>query len=98
MGSYIIPDCGHYLAQMLEVNTTLEKLNLEQNYLNNIGAIEIANGLKKNKTLRELNLGTNNITSKAAVILIDVLANSNSILEKLILSENDIGLEAIVKL
>ena len=66
LSNYIIDQCSiegegaRYISEALKVNSTLKKLNLDINYLNDEGASIIAQALKENKALKELSLG--NIT------------------------------------
>lgn len=72
---------------------TLTKLNLSNNYNNNIGpnvARVLADALKENETLTELDLSHNNIGPNGAMVLADVI-QVNSTLTKLNLYGNSIG-------
>jgi Ran GTPase-activating protein (RanGAP) involved in mRNA processing and transport len=64
------------ISDLLEnSNCTLEKLNLNYNYLGDEGCTILSYGIKKNKTLITLNLSHNNIIYKG---LIDIAFSLNS--------------------
>ena len=85
------------LANALEKNTTLTKLNLYNtvNYLISYReAIILANALEKNTTLTRLDLGLNNIGDKGASAIASAL-KKNTTLALLFLSGNNIGDEGV---
>ena len=77
------------LADVLKSNTTVIKLNLCDNDIDDAGAAGLADALKSNKTLKELNLGSNSIRDAGAKSLADAL-KSNKTLTELNLGSNSI--------
>ena len=55
---------GHAIAEMLQGNNTLNRLDLKDNQLGNAAAVSIANALKSNSCLKTLNLFHNIIGTK----------------------------------
>ena len=58
------------ISEVIQVNTTLQKLNLCSNKIYNDGIATISDSVKINKSLKDLNLGHNNISDKGANKLI----------------------------
>lgn len=82
-------NCAPPLSDMLTVNTSLQKLILEENILLDRGVITLCDGLSHNRTLRYLNLKANHLTAECCTVLEETLPLCE--LQTLILSENDIG-------
>jgi hypothetical protein len=97
----ILSDCniGHIdtIADVLVINTTLQKLNLSHNKIGVNGAKAIADALGKNKTLTELELSHNNISDKGATAIADAL-EKNETLTELELSHNNISDEGATEI
>jgi Ran GTPase-activating protein (RanGAP) involved in mRNA processing and transport len=55
---------GQAVAEMLQDNSTLSRLDIKDNQLGNVAAVAIATALKSNSTLRTLNLFHNIIGTK----------------------------------
>ena len=77
-------------AEAIQVPTTLQKLNISNNWIHDDGAIAISNSLKYNISLQQLNMSKNNITSEGAMYIAEAI-QVNSTLEKLDLSSNAIS-------
>merc|ERR1719277_618441 len=89
---------GDRLAEALEKNCTLQKLECEGNNLGVRAAEAIGEALKKNQSLRSLNLESNNITAsgndqKGITKLAEALHENRS-LRVLMLSKNGITAQA----
>ena len=54
------------IAEVIQVNTTLQKLDISFNTITDDGVAAISDGLKNNNSLQELNISGNNITSEGA--------------------------------
>ena len=67
------------LGLMLEVNTTLTKLDVSWNAIRNKSAQKLAKSLKKSSTLKELYLGHNGIGDEAAQLIGKVLKKNTSL-------------------
>ena len=67
------------IAKQLKINTTLKKLELINDDIEDDGVIVLANALKENTTLTDLNLSQNKIGSKGIDALIELLEINNSI-------------------
>ena len=78
------------LTDVLKSNTTVTKLNLCDNDIDDAGAAGLADALKINTTLWVLNLSENSIGDAGAANLADAL-KLNATLTALNLSENSIG-------
>ncbi len=73
-----ISDAGaEVLAMMLEVNYTLEILDLGMNEIGYLGTKALANALKKNRSLKELNLNANKIMGDAGAETLAVMLKTN---------------------
>lgn len=81
---------AYRLRSLLEHNTTLESLDLRENFLSRASAKQIAAGLHRNKSLRRLDLGMNFIGDEGAASLADMLKR-NTILQELRLEMDNIG-------
>lgn len=89
---------GVNLAEMLEYNQFLQKLELEGNILGVTAAAAIGDALKKNNSLHSLNLESNNLTAsgndqKGIIKLAEALMVNTS-LRVLMLSKNGITAQA----
>jgi Ca2+-binding EF-hand superfamily protein/Ran GTPase-activating protein (RanGAP) involved in mRNA processing and transport len=84
------PTGGEAIGSMLNVNLTIQHLDLSWNSLRAITAIPIASALQLNYHLRELTLTHNNIGDSGAIAFGQSL-RSNSTLQKLRLEYNAIG-------
>jgi Ran GTPase-activating protein (RanGAP) involved in mRNA processing and transport len=77
-----------FIAKGLEINSSIEILNLEGNYLGKFNSgLESFKSLKKNETLKELYLNSNFLQPKELENLIQFL-EENKTLEKLDISNN----------
>ena len=78
------------LAEAIQVNTTLQKINISNNSISDDGAAAISNSLKVNSSLQELNISRNKITSEGTKYIAEAI-QVNTILEKLDLSCNAVS-------
>ena len=78
------------LANAIAKNTTIKKLRLSYNNINDEGIKHLANALKENNTLEVLDLGSNNIGDEGAKCLADMLV-ANKSLQSIGLGDNNIG-------
>mmetsp|Transcript_4579 Transcript_4579/g.10343 ORF Transcript_4579/g.10343 Transcript_4579/m.10343 type:complete len:616 (-) Transcript_4579:81-1928(-) len=87
--------CDALAQLLLNPNSNLEELDLTNNRFDNNGATALGNAFAKNNTLKKFSLvgdrSNTTITSTGWVAFSRCLANPNSSLEELNLSENDIG-------
>jgi len=86
------------LALSLEENRTLQTLSLYANAVGDSGINALATALARNKTLWSLNLESNAVSAKGAIALASVMAESNSTLERLNLTNNPIPADGIAAL
>jgi Ran GTPase-activating protein (RanGAP) involved in mRNA processing and transport len=86
------------LLQVLSTSTstTLQKLKLSSNNIDDVGAKSIASLLEKNHSLTKLDLRHNMIGEDGAIAIASVLTNTNSTLSALYLGENYIGTDAAI--
>jgi Ran GTPase-activating protein (RanGAP) involved in mRNA processing and transport len=78
------------LAFCLERNDTLTELYLDYNQINAEGGAVLANALQTNGSLRVLQLNSNQLHDKGALAFGTMLANHNTSLKRLCLSQNRI--------
>lgn len=81
-----------YIADMLQVNTSLARLDLAGTKLDSEGTGYIATALRVNTNLRCLHLGANNLGKGGAAHIAELL-QTNSTLEELNLSGSRLGVE-----
>ena len=86
----ITSEGAKYIAEIIQVNTTLEKLYLSDNAISNDGAIAISTSLRFNISLQELSMSRNEITSEGAKEII-IAIKVNNTLKQLDLSINNEG-------
>lgn len=91
------PKGGKALAVALERNTTLQSLNLHDNYLEGDGGAAIASMMKENYYITELDVSSNHLGFKGCQCVCDMLQN-NSTLLKIDLSDNGLDDRATVSL
>jgi Leucine Rich repeat len=89
-GNIISCDEAKQIATELAVNTTLKRLDLNENDIGHDGAVAIARALKKNQVLTVLGLFDNRINDVGASAIAEALLD-NSTLQSLSLSDNGIG-------
>ena len=94
--------CNHninvvMIANAIQINATLVKLDISFNTLSDEGAGVISECLKVNNILQELNLSNNEITSEGATRIADAM-NTNIVLQKLDLSNNWFDVEGLIYL
>ena len=82
------------IAEAIEVNTRIKKLDISNNIICDDGAIAISNSLKYNSSLQQLNMSKNNITSEGAKYIAEAIQVTNT-LEKLDLSSNAISNDGV---
>ena len=78
------------IAKAIQMNTTLQTLDMSNNEISDDGVIAISDYLKRNSSLEKLNLSTNNITSEGAKAVAEAI-QVNTTLEKLDLSFNKLS-------
>ena len=76
------------LGPVLSINTTLERLNLAENKIEDHMCDAIASSLQENSTLKAINLFGNRIGDTGAIKLAQCLQKDNSTLEQLNLASN----------
>ena len=77
------------IAEAIEVNTTLQNLDISSNNISDAGAAAISDSLKRNSSLVKLNMSRNKITSEGAKKMVEAL-QVNTTLKQLDLSINKI--------
>ena len=83
------------IGAALGANTTLQSLDLSDNYIRADGAAAIGKGLGSNTALQSLDLYNNFIGDKGAAAIVTGLG-ANTVLQSLGLSNNNIGAEGAV--
>ena len=85
------------LAEAIQVNTTLQKINISDNSISDDGATAIINSIKFNtsNSLQELNISQNNITNDGIKVLAEVI-EINSTLQNINISKNHIAIEGLM--
>ena len=85
------------LAEAIQVNSTLQKINISNNSISDDGAAAISNSIKFNtlNSLQELNISHNNITNDGIKVLAEVI-EINSTLQNINISKNHIAIEGLV--
>ena len=78
------------IAEAIQMNTTLQKLNISNNSISDDGAAAISDGLKNNNSLQELNISRNEITNEGAQYIAEAI-QVNTTLEKINVSCNAIS-------
>ena len=78
------------LAKALEINSSLQVLEIRDNEIGEIGAIALAKALETNSSLQALDMGDNAIGDTGAIALAKAL-EKNSSLRTLVMGDNDIG-------
>ena len=92
--NYITSEGAKCIAEAIQVNTTLHKLDLSNNAISDDGVDVICGGLKNNTTLQELNISHNHITNKGTVMMAEAL-QTNSVLQNINISKNYISIEGL---
>eukprot|EP01064_Diplonema_japonicum_P015340 TRINITY_DN23056_c0_g1_i1.p1 TRINITY_DN23056_c0_g1~~TRINITY_DN23056_c0_g1_i1.p1 ORF type:complete len:754 (+),score=213.76 TRINITY_DN23056_c0_g1_i1:49-2310(+) len=87
----ISPEAGVRIGDMLAVQATLVKLEMQDNLLGNEGAIAIAQALHANTTLRFLDIGNNKVSDAGGKALAEMIASNNT-LQHLNIKQNNIKL------
>ena len=64
------------IVTVMDKNTTVQSLNLSDNYFNDNDAERIAEVLSNNTTLKELDFSKNKITTKGAIVVSDCVRNN----------------------
>ena len=85
------------IANAIQINITLVKLDISFNTLSDKGATAISDCLRANNILQELNLSNNKITSEGATRIAEAI-NVNTVLQKLDISNNWIDVEGLISL
>ncbi len=88
-GSYPDPDMLMTISVLLGVNTSLVKLNLTDNHIDNINLEHLSIGLRNNKTLQILLLKNNRFDKKSMSIFAESLIGSA--ITELDVSHNNLG-------
>ena len=83
------------IAEAIQVNTTLQKLNISNNSICDDGAARISNCLKYNVSLKELNISQNNITNRGIRVITKTI-QMNSTLQNINISKNRISTEGLL--
>ena len=85
------------LAEAIQVNTTLQKIDISSNSIADDGAAAISNTIKFNtsNSLQELNISRNNITNNGIRVLAEVI-EINSTLQNIDISKNHISTEGLL--
>ena len=78
------------LAEAIQVNTTLQKINISSNSISDDGVAAISNSIKFNTSLQELNISRNMITSEGTKYIAEAI-QVNTTLERLDLSCNAVS-------
>lgn len=92
-------ETNHLLSEMLQVNTTLEHLDLSSNLsLSDSGICSIFEGLRSNSTLLHLNICNTNISSEGAVRIADSLQHGSCSLRILDIGMNSIGTNGFARI
>ena len=85
------------LAEVIQINKTLQELNISKNNITDEGAQRLAEAIQINKTLQELNISKNNITDEGAKRLAEAI-QVNTTLQELNISKNWISKEGVMKI
>jgi len=85
-------------AIISENTTSITRLNLQDNKIEDEGAFEIAEGLRTNKSITEVNLTNNIIADRGVIAIADTLAEDNNSITKLFLDNNLIIFSGIKEL
>ena len=90
------PSDGTHLGILLRQSKVLETLDVEDNYLQDSGCMQILSGLAANREskLMDLRLGTNQLTAQVANAIAIALASAP--IRVLSLSKNNIGTEGVL--
>ena len=85
------------MTKAIQINTTLQKLDMSNNSISDHGAAAISDSLKINVSLQELNLGWNNITTEGAKKIAEAIQVTKTLQTLNLLSNNisDDGTAAI---
>ena len=85
------------LAEAIQVNTTLQKIDISSNSISDDGVAAISNSIKFNtsNSLQELNISRNNITNNGIRVLAEVI-EINSTLQNIDISKNHISTEGLL--
>ena len=78
------------IAEAIQVNTTLQNLDISNNNISDAGAAAISDSLKRNSSLVKLNMSKNNITSEGAKKISEAI-QVNTTLQNLDISSNNIS-------
>ena len=78
------------MTKAIQINSTVQKLDMSNNSISGDGAAAISDSLKINVSLQELNLGWNNITTKGAKKIAEAIQVTKT-LQTLNLSSNNIS-------
>lgn len=74
------------ISQVIEKNTTLQELGLQDSKIGNDGCKHISQALKENKSLKKLNLGLNQIEDSGCQLISQALEKNTSLAELLLFS------------
>ena len=78
------------IAEVIQMNTTIQTLDMSSNKISDDGAIAITDGLESNISLKQLIISKNDITSEGAKYIAEAI-QVNTTLEKLDLSFNKLS-------
>ena len=78
------------ITKAIQMNTTLQTLDMSSNEISDDGVIAISDYLKRNSSLETLNMSTNKFTSEGAMVIAEA-TQVNTTLEKLDLSFNKLS-------
>ena len=87
---FITAKGAKYISEAIQVNTTLQKLNLSGHSISDDGAAAISDSLKINVSLQELNLQSNEISDVGAKKMAEAIQVTTT-LQKLDLHGNRIS-------
>ena len=94
-GNNITCKVASVIAEAIQVNTALQKLNISHNEISDDGAIAFSECLKTNTTLIELDMSWNNITCKGASVIVEAI-QVNTALQKLNISKTEISDDGVI--
>eukprot|EP01059_Diplonema_ambulator_P003482 TRINITY_DN13174_c0_g1_i1.p1 TRINITY_DN13174_c0_g1~~TRINITY_DN13174_c0_g1_i1.p1 ORF type:complete len:761 (+),score=270.83 TRINITY_DN13174_c0_g1_i1:46-2283(+) len=85
------PEAGERFAEALAGQTTLMRLELQDNLIGNSGMVALAQALHNNSTLRHLDVGNNKIGDPGGKAIAEMLVSNNT-LQHLNIRQNNIKL------
>ena len=86
---------GAIIAEAIQANTTLQRINISSNSISDYGAAAISNSIKFNISLQELNISHNNITNDGIKALTKAI-KINSAIQNIDISKNHISIEGVL--